>query len=104
MTTWRATVTALPSCCSTWRSSCRTPPGGCAPPASSVGAWLMSSQYLEIDTNTTAGSDNYASSVCPDSHKAKCEECLKFRELCPYCNNIRKLNKLCEVISLYGIP
>ena len=41
--------------------------------------------------------------MCPDSHKAKCEECLKFRELCPYCNNIRKLNKLCEVISLYGI-
>ena len=48
-----------------------------------------------------SGSDNYASSVCPDSHKAKCEECIKFREMCPYCNNIRKLNRLTEIISLY---
>lgn len=48
-----------------------------------------------------AGSDNYASSVCPDSAKAKCEMCLKFRELCPYCNGIRKINKLIEVIALY---
>ena len=47
------------------------------------------------------GSDNYASSVCPDSHKAKCEECLKFRDFCPYCKNIRKLNSLIDVINIY---
>ena len=52
-------------------------------------------------TPSVIGSDNYASSVCPDSAKAKCEECIKWRDLCPYCSNIRKLNSLIDVINIY---
>merc|ERR1712037_426563 len=34
---------------------------------------------------SSIASDNYASSVCVPSKRAKCEECIKWREFCPYC-------------------
>jgi hypothetical protein len=36
---------------------------------------------------SSIASDNYASSVCLPSHRAKCEQCLKWRDLCPYCRS-----------------
>lgn len=47
---------------------------------------------------SSIASDNYASSVCVPSKRAKCEECIKWREFCPYCS-IRKINTLLELVA-----
>ena len=49
-------------------------------------------------TPSVIGSDNYCSSVCPDSAKAKCEFCYKFKEFCPYCTGIRKIMSLLDQV------